>query len=98
MFWVLDKDNIEAIFKDFWVSGCWDTETSYILKQTSVQTVKHWHADNLTQNSSTRSYHVTVNGITVTVCKLVFANNHGTSEAHCDRAQKRLTTSCAHSI
>lgn len=86
--------NIETIFSEFWASGCWDAQTAYLQKEATVLTVKRRRTENLeTQKSCTRSYHVTVNGIPVTVCKLAFANIHGISKARIDRAQNKMTTS-----
>ena len=88
------QHNIETIFTEFWASGCWDAQTAYLQKQTTVQTVKRRRTENLeTQKSCTRSYHVTVNDIPVAVCKSAFANIHGISKARVDRAQNNMTAS-----
>lgn len=84
--------NIEAIFKDFWVLGSWDTQTAYIQKQTTTVAVKRRRTDNRDQQKGcTRYYHVAVDDIPITVCKAAFANIRGISRQRLDRAQKNET-------
>lgn len=86
--------NIESIFRDFWASGSWNTQTAYIQKQTTTVAVKRRRTNNVeNQKGCTRYYHVTVDDTDITVCKTAFANIHGISRQRLDRAQKNKTSS-----
>ena len=88
----MGRANIEEIFKDFWASGSWNTQTAYIQKQTTTVPVKRRRTENLDQQKAcTRYYHVNVDDTPVTVCKIAFANIHGISRQRVDQAQKSKT-------
>ena len=88
-------DNIESIFNDFWGSGCWDTQTNYILCQTKVNPVKRHRNNQEHKKSCTREYSVKVPGVVkeIIVCKKAFASIHGITVSRIDRAQENKTPS-----
>lgn len=81
---------IEAIFRDFWASGSWNTQTAYVQKQTTTVAVKRRRTNNMdNQKGCTRFYHVPVDDADITVCKTAFVNIHGISRQRLnDRVQK----------
>ena len=92
----LGNENISAIFDDFYASGCWDTQTAYIQKQTVVKAVKRHRTNDISkQRSNSKENYVKPKdkSCPVKVCKKAFASIHGISVSRIDRAQKNKTSS-----
>ena len=91
---LVGEENIHHIFSDYWESGDWNTQTAYLQKQTTTVPVKRrrTHKEE-NRHVCARFYHVTVEGIPITVCKDAFASIHGISKSRIDRSLGKVTTS-----
>ena len=71
------EENIKEIFSDFWNSGSWDLQTSYIQKLISITKVKRKPTCSPSkQRTCARIYTVRVSGEYIEICKTAFVSMH----------------------
>ena len=84
--------NIKDIFDNYWASGDWMLQTSYIQKQVSLIYVKSKPKGSPSkQKTCTRIFNVLVMNEPIQVCKQAFVNMHGISRSRVDKALSKMT-------
>ena len=86
-------ENIKQIFKQYYDIGCYNIQCAYIQSHTTENAVvRHRTHDITKQYKCSRSYHVEVNGVKISVCQKAFASFLGTDERALRRASEKRTS------
>ena len=90
-FELVGQENIQAIFTNYWETGCWFKQTAYIQKQVTDRPIQRTCTDNAKKKSCSRLYTVTAGGVDYVVCREAFASIHGFNPSRVKRAMKNQT-------
>ena len=92
-FEVVGLDNVNLIHTQFWECGDWNLQVAFVQRHSEQNQVKRRRTlDETKQRSGNWTYHVSVGGEKIVVCRQALANILGVPPGYINRCNERLTS------